>query len=269
MTAQAIQFPLSGASRWERVRYAVAAVPWHGLKTNGNQALITFAATYAGAMFSMQHNVFPLWIAVPLAVGFEWTYLAGIALAGDIRKGGWSVAISITAMLTSAVFGILYILGVYKVIPDQPTGEDAVWLACAHIVPITLMSFFYAMAHRAHHAQRIADADERAARAQEREDEQHELEQTWRAQQLGIEMERKQIDLERDRMALRQAQARLDQQVARATSATTPQPAVAPVAPRKPIVYEGVEYPTIQAAADAHGITRQAMSKRLRNQKRG
>jgi hypothetical protein len=29
------------------------------------------------------------------------------------------------------------------------------------------------------------------------------------------------------------------------------------------IVYNGVEYPSVQAAADAHGITRQAMSKRL------
>lgn len=217
MTAQAIQFPATGASRWERLRHTIAALPWHGLKTNGNQALITFAATYAGAMFSMQHEVFPFWIAVPLAIGFEWTYLAGIALAGDIRKGGWSVAISITAMLTSAVFGILYILGVYKVIPEHPAGEDAVWLACAHIVPITLMSFFYAMAHRAHQAQRIADADERAAREQERADEeaarereQHALEQEWKAEQLRIEIARQQINLERDQLTLQSARAKLE-----------------------------------------------------------
>lgn len=267
MTAQAIQFPATGASRWERLRHTIAALPWHGLKTNGNQALITFAATYAGAMFSMQHEVFPFWIAVPLAIGFEWTYLAGIALAGDIRKGGWSVAISITAMLTSAVFGILHILGVYKVIPEHPAGEDAVWLACAHIVPITLMSFFYAMAHRAHQAQRIADADAEAERAREQEDEQRALEQEWRAEKLQIEVAREQLGLERERLSLQESQAKLARLVARNTAATTPQPHVAQVAPRSPIVYEGVEYPTIQAAADAHGITRQAMSKRLRKQK--
>lgn len=32
---------------------------------------------------------------------------------------------------------------------------------------------------------------------------------------------------------------------------------------RRSIVYNGVEYPSIQAAAEAHGITRQAMAKRL------
>ena len=29
------------------------------------------------------------------------------------------------------------------------------------------------------------------------------------------------------------------------------------------VIYEGVEYPTVQAAADVHGISRQAMAKRL------
>lgn len=207
MATQVLQLP-PDAGRWERLRHLVR-VPWHGLKRNGNQALITFAACFAAAMFSMQHDVFPWWVAVPLAVGFEWTYLAGIALAGDTRNGVWAILISITAMMTSAAFGVLYILGVYNVIPDHPIGELAVWLAIAHIVPITLMSFFYALAHRAHRAQWLADDARRQKRQQERDDTQQALTDKWRDEKLGIAIERERIGLERERLALEHDRAQL------------------------------------------------------------
>jgi hypothetical protein len=207
MTTQVLHLP-SDAGRWERLRH-LARVPWHGLKRNGNQALITFAACFAAAMFSMQHEVFPVWVAVPLAIGFEWTYLAGIALAGDTRKGVWAILISITAMITSAAFGVLYILGVYKVVPEHPTGQLAVWLAIAHIVPITLMSFFYALAHRAHQTQWMADQDKRQERVQQREDTQQALTDQWRGEKLAIEVEREKLALEREKLALEQGRAQL------------------------------------------------------------
>jgi len=206
-TAQVLHLP-ADASRWERLRHLLR-VPWHGLRRNGNQALITFAACFAAAMFSMQHDVFPVWVAVPLAVGFEWTYLAGIALAGDTRKGVWAILISTTAMLTSMAFGMLYILGVYKVIPEHPTGGLAIGLAAAHIVPITLMSFFYALAHRAHQAQWHQDEAERSARSQQIEDGQRALTDKWRGEKLEIEIERERLSLERERLSLEQSRAQL------------------------------------------------------------
>ena len=206
MTTQALHLP-AGASRWQQLRHEIGKVPWHGFKHNGNQALITFAACYAGAMFSMQHDVFPWWVAVPLAGGFEWTYLAGIALASDIRKGVWAVLISATAMITSAAFGMLYILGVYAVIPEHPEPWTAAGLAAAHILPITLMSFFYAMAHRAHRAQRLADDAKVQARQQTIDDEQRALTDEWRREKLAIEIERERLALERERAQLHQPSA--------------------------------------------------------------
>jgi hypothetical protein len=206
LTAQALNLR-SDASRWDRVRHELARVPWHGLKQNGNQALITSAATYAGAMFSMQHSVFPWYIAWPLAIGFEWTYLAGIALAGDIRRGSWALAINATAMLTSAAFGMLYILGVYAIIPEHPEPLAAVLLAAAHILPITLMSFFYATAHRAHSAQGLADADAVTRRQQAIEDEQRALTDEWRREKLAIEIERERLALEKARQRLAKSAA--------------------------------------------------------------
>ncbi len=195
MTVQVLRLP-DNASWWERNRHTLLDTPLHAFKTNGNQAFITSAAVYAGAMFGMQHNVFPWWIAVPLAGGFEWTYLAGIALASDTRKAGWSVAISATGALTSIAFGMLYILGMYKVIPENPDQELAIWLAAAHIIPITLMSFFYAMAHRAHHAQRLTDEESERIRKRTKEDEQSARIAKWQDDKSEIELNRMRLELE-------------------------------------------------------------------------
>lgn len=201
MTTQALRLR-DDATRWERLRHNIAAVPWHGIRRNGNQFLITSGAVYAGAMFNMQHDIFPPVVAVALAGGFEWTYLAGIALASDTRKGTWGFLINLTGMLTSLAFGMLYIIGVYDVIPEKPAPYVAVALAAAHIIPITLMSFFYAMAHRAHQAQHLADSDSERQRQQTREDQQHAIEQQWRQEKLQIELERERLALERERARL-------------------------------------------------------------------
>jgi hypothetical protein len=195
MTLQSLTLS-DDADLWDRMWHNGVIVPWHAFKTNGNQAFITSAAVYAGAMFGMQHDVFPWWIAVPLAGGFEWTYLAGIALASDTRKGIWSVVISAVGALTSIAFGMLYILGMYKVIPATPDPVLAFWLAAAHIIPITLMSFFYAMAHRAHHAQRLTDEHEARIRKQAKEDEQHARITKWQDDKSEIELNRMRLELE-------------------------------------------------------------------------
>jgi hypothetical protein len=229
MTMQALTLS-DDAGAWDRLWHNGIIVPWHAFKTNGNQAFITSAAVYAGAMFGMQHDVFPWWIAVPLAGGFEWTYLAGIALASDTRKGIWSVVISAVGALTSIAFGMLYILGMYKVIPATPDPVLAFWLAAAHIIPITLMSFFYAMAHRAHHAQRLTDAENERTRKQTKEDDQYTRESKWRDEKMLIE-------LERERLALDAMRAKLARGSTVAASGATSKPCPKCGAPLSPGQY--------------------------------
>lgn len=185
------------ANRWSQVRYQALTVPWEGIKQSGNQALITSACMYAGAMFGMQHNVFPVWIAVPLAIGCEWTYLSGISIAGKIRGSVWAWCINVTALLTSLVFGMLYILGLYGVIPEYPDPLLAGGLALAHILPLTLLSFFYAMTQRAKQAQSLSDAAALATRQQEQADRTREREEAWRDQQAVLETRKGQLELDR------------------------------------------------------------------------
>src|SRR5581483_3470545 len=117
---------------FSNTRRFVVAEPLKAAWEHGNQALVTSAAAFMSAMFSMQHDVLPWYIAWPLAVGFEWTYLRGLA-NGEKTDTRWSGALNWSAMITSVVFGILYILGHYEVIPVNPTGWTAFWLALAHV----------------------------------------------------------------------------------------------------------------------------------------
>ncbi|MBK9944186.1 MAG: hypothetical protein IPP13_21510 [Kouleothrix sp.] len=174
--------------------------PMKAVLEHGNQALITGAAAYMSAMFSMQHDVLPAWVAVPLAVGFEWTYLRGLANADKAGRSRWAGALNWSAMVTSVVYGILFILGHYAVITAKPDGWTAFWLANAHVLPMSILSFCSANLRRVHKQRefereraKIEDA-ERAAREQadlERELERKrkelhfEMEAKWREAQLA------------------------------------------------------------------------------------
>jgi hypothetical protein len=94
-----------------------------------------------------------------------------------------------------------------------------------------------------------------------------------RAHAVAEREERNRFELEQeaeDRKLERWKEAqRVKVELRQQESATTTAAGRAVVAPatRNPIVVDGVEYASIQAAADAHGITRQAMSKRLAKQR--
>jgi AraC-like DNA-binding protein len=176
--------------RWGFAR-SVIGEPLRAALRHGNQALVTFAAAYASAQFSMQHGVFPVWVAVPLAIGFEWTYLRGLATADQTTADGWVLALNWIAMLSSAAFGILYILGMYGVIPERPTGIWAIGLAIAHVVPVTLLLFAASMVSRQH------ASEHRAARQDaERQRQQLEHEAAAERQRQQLEHEAKQRDME-------------------------------------------------------------------------
>jgi hypothetical protein len=121
-------------------RYAIAE-PIKAAWEHGNQFLVTSAAAFMSAAFSMQHDVLPVWVAVPLAIGFEWTYLRGLATADKTTRTPWAIALNWAAMLTSLIYGILYVLGHYHIIPDKPETGAAIALAFAHVFPMALLSF--------------------------------------------------------------------------------------------------------------------------------
>lgn len=241
-----------------RVRRFALSEPLKAAWEHGNQFFVTSAAAFMSAAFSMQHDVLPIWIAVPLAIGFEWTYLRGLATADKTTKTPWAVALNWAAMLTSLVYGILYVLGHYHVIADTPGTTAAIWLAFAHVFPMALLSFCGANLRRNQKLEElrrnqklVAEQDARNQREQDA------------ATELRLDMQRKEAELDiytRGLIAAAEAKAAIAATRKRNQIATAPAPA------RRTIMIDGLEFPSIQAAADHFGITRQAMSKRLRKQ---
>lgn len=216
------------------------------------QTAITTASVYMVAMFGMSHNILPWWVAVPMAAGFEWTWLRSIRTAGLVRKGKdadlWINLLTWTALITVVAYGLLYIIGLPSIgiIPAEPGKGWGVVLALAKVIPIALMGFAAANLHRIHKQQIMAD---QAARERENRDRLSELQ----AQRDTIEMERQrklmELDVWRQGLEVKRAmRVKPIQQPSR----------------KKPVTIDGVSYESRAAAASALGISPQAVSKRAR-----
>mgnify|MGYP001562516429 CR=1 FL=1 len=243
------------------------------------QVLVTGAASFMSAKFNTQHAVLPPLVAWPLAIGFEAIYLSGLIAADRTVKSRWATAMIIAAALTSLIYGLLYVLGIYEVIPKKPAGAVAFGLALAHVLPMPILSLCAARLYHASKAHALATqrATEEAERKRTQDEKDAEVarNQKWRDAELARRLRNEE---EEDRLRLENA--RLDAELARrereyatkaqhraavAQSRSRNQNATVSTATRV-VVYDGVEYPTIQAAAQAHGISRQAMTKRLAKQ---
>lgn len=219
------------------------------------QTAITTASVYMVAQFGMAHHILPWWVAVPMAIGFEWTWLRGIRTAGQVRRGAeselWINLLTWTALITVVAYGILYIIGLplFGIIPERPGAEWGIVLAIAKVIPIALMGFAAANLHRIHKQQVLADQEQREQEKRERLAE-------LQAQQDAIEMERqrKQMDLDIWRQGL---------EIKRAMRA---KPTATPPSRKKPVIIDGVEYESRAAAAQALGISPQAVSKRAKKE---
>ena len=216
------------------------------------QFLITTASVYMVAQFGTAHHILPAEVAYPMAVGFEWTWLRGVATAAKVKRGAagefWIRLLTVTALVTVLAYGILYILGLPSigVIPDRPGPGWGALLAVAKVVPIALMGFAAANLHRVHKQEVHAEQDRAAERDRERQ----------AAQQRAIDA----IEAERQRRLMeldvwRQGQEVKQQLRQRAASAAAP-------SRRKPVTIDGVTYASRAAAAKALGISPQAVSKR-------
>lgn len=149
MAISAIEFENKDNGWLARVSNVILAPLWYSVKQWFAIFLITNGTVYASVLFSMQHNIFPLWIAIPIAIGIVWTYLSGLAYATAVRaRSGWTNAMILSGAITDGLFGILYILGIYKVIPDQPDALMSVALAFAHIAPLIVLVIIFTYCKR-------------------------------------------------------------------------------------------------------------------------
>lgn len=216
------------------------------------QTAITSASVYLVAMFGMSHHILPWWIAVPMALGFEWTWLRSIRTAGLVRKGRdtdlWINLLTWTALITVVAYGILYIIGLPSIgiIPANPGKGWGIALALAKVIPIALMGFAAANLHRIHKQQVLADLEK-----QQKED---------RARLVELQAQRDTIEMERQRKMMELDMWKQSLEVKRAMRVKP----VAPPSKKKPVEIDGVIYESRAAAAAALGISPQAVSKRVK-----
>lgn len=206
-----------------------------------------------------------------MAVGAEWAYLRGLS-SGEATATVWSKRLIYAALALLVVYGSLWGFRQFGALPKDHAVAAGAWaivgaitLTLVHIVTIGAVTFCSAMIHRdATEAERVSKETEaktvaeRLRKATEREDARK---VAWQDANDAILIE---TQRQKAALALEQEAARQKMQLAadraQLRAATKAQPA------RNRIIIDGVEYPSVQAAADAHGITRQAMSKRLKKE---
>lgn len=208
MTTAALQ--LNDDARWlARAWHHAVVIPARAVGQWAAVALITSGTLYGSVAFNMLHGVFPVWIAVPLGIGIEWTYLSGLAYATALRSNRWSSKMIVAGAITSGLYGVLYILGHYKVIPASPTPEQAIWLALAHIVPLIVLLFLYTLCKRDYLVEARAERETAAAAAQLALDAQAALKLEWQRQQLELETAQRQLEIEAGHVKLERARAKI------------------------------------------------------------
>lgn len=154
------------------------------------QTMVTSASVAMNAGFAQSHGILPWEVAVVQAIGFEWTYLRGLASAGKTRSP-WVDRLNYGAFVSVMLFGVMYCLVAYHVIPEAPIGILAFFLACVHVLPVAFVGLCAAMIHRS-----IAAAEQSAQdRAAAVERERAERLQSER-DAIALETERKRRDLE-------------------------------------------------------------------------
>ncbi len=212
---------------------------------------------------------------IMLAVGAEWGYLRGMASGASVDTA-WKDRLTYANGALVVCYGALFSLRKFGALPSvedyvnqtaTTTVPGAIIMTIIHILCIGAVTICAMMAHAAllTHEARVKRLEEetRNQRNQRNQELADARNQEWQSAQLAIEIEKRrqeaEIALEAERNRLR-AEAR-----AQRRTATTMPVAMQPNRNQE-ITYNGVVYPSIQAAANAHGISRQAMAKRLKKE---
>lgn len=235
-----------------------------------HQALISAISVYLVA--SEAAMLAPAPFNWAMAIGAEWAYLRGLS-SGELVATPWNKRLIAAAIALLILYGSLWGLRQFGALPKVHVAVEgargvagAVILTLIHILSIGAVTFCSAMIHRdvveaarVSRETRLREEEERN-RAKVAADEERNRKLQEAEDALRIEMRRKDAELRlMDEAARRKMQLAAQRAELRAARLRA-QP------PRNRIMVDGVEYPSVQAAADACGISRQAMSKRLRKE---
>lgn len=159
------------------------------IKAQPHQALISTASVALMGSFAASGKILDPFVAYVLAIGIEWAYLRG--LASDAKATtAWGAWLNWSAFAIVVLWGSLWCLKAFGVIPEAPQGWLAGFLAIAHVVPIAWLSLCSAMTHRASAQLAERRKRERDEAEQRRADREHEARNA-----LHLEIEREQAKL--------------------------------------------------------------------------
>lgn len=155
---------------------AMVAEPIELAISQPHQTLISSASVYlvaaeAGMLIAWPWNVL-------MAIGAEWAYLRGLS-SGQAAKTLWAARLNWSAVLLVVLYGSLWGLRKFHLIPDVPPWWGALVLTAIHILAIGAVTLCSAMVHRA----MLDQQHDREIRMQERRD------------QMVLEREQKEQDL--------------------------------------------------------------------------
>lgn len=252
------------------------AILWEPLELIKAQPPQIFISAASAFLIGAEANVLlPTPFHILLAIGAEWGYLRGMASGAEVQTK-WKDRLTYANGALVVMYGALFSLRKFGALPSVQAYHNgtvetgivgAVLMTIIHIACIGAVTICAMMTHSAmlaHEADvKRLEVAETKARNQRNQEEIEARNRRWQEENDAIELRKRQQEAE---MRLEAERNRLRTEArAQRRSATGPQVAAQP-ARNRTIVYNGVEYPSIQAAAEAHGITRQAMTKRLQKE---
>jgi hypothetical protein len=255
---------------------ALVTEPLDLIKAQPPQLMVSMASAYligaeAAVLLDNPFNIF-------LAIGAEWGYLRGMASAAGIETK-WKDRLTYANGALVVLYGALFSLRKFGALPNVESYQNhtaqtgtagAIIMTIIHIACIGAVTVCAMMAHAAMLSEEARvkrlEQKEVAERNERNRATEDARKQQWQDAQLAIQIEkqRQEAQLQIEQAATRQ-RMQLESERAQLRRATRPSVTGQP-RPQPKIVYDGMEFPSIQAAADHFGITRQAMSKRLKKE---
>lgn len=199
-------------SLFDRIVYALVGEPMELIASQPHQALISVASV---SLVSAEAALLVGWPAnMALAVGAEWAYLKGLS-SGQRVHTRWVAALNVSAILLVVVYGSLWSLRKFGMLPNDGfvTGDGwerwaaAIILTACHILTIGAVTISSAMVHAAEAAaDRVRKEREQQRIAEEAEHErqrQRDLQAQRDALALEAERNKQALTLEWQRSQLR------------------------------------------------------------------
>lgn len=155
-----------------------------------HQILISTASVALMGQFASSSGILDPFVGYALAIGIEWAYLRGLA-SDSKTQTEWGARLNWSAFVIVVLWGCLWCLHAFKVLPETPDGTLGYILAAAHVVPIAWLSLCSAMCHRA--SMQAEAAKQEAIEAERREQARKEREAE---NALRFEAQREQARLE-------------------------------------------------------------------------